>query len=705
MTWKGLARLAGVAAVVSGIVATARAESPRRDAPVPLKLRVRTETSKDSKRFHTVTRAEAWDPHKTAVIVCDFWDLHHCLNAVRRVEEFGPRLNLFLKEARGRGMTIIHAPSDCMEAYKKHPARLAALAVPKAGDLPKDIGSWCSRIPAEERGQYPIDQSDGGEDDDPAEHRAWAEKLQKMGRDPRRPWKKESDLVTIAAGDFISDKGDEVWSILQQRGIDRVMLTGVHTNMCVLGRPFGLRQMVKNGKKAVLVRDLTDTMYNPQRWPYVSHFTGTDLIVEHIERFVCPTITSDQLLGATAARPFRFKNDKRPHLAMLIAENEYQTERTLPAFAARYLGKAFRVSTVFARDTDPNDLAGLEVLDEADLLLVSVRRRPLKPEQLAVVRRFAESKKPILGIRTASHAFSLLSGKLPRGLTAWPEFDKDVFGGNYHGHHSNSRPQDPKTSIRVADGAAKSPLLTGIATKEFTVFGTLYKTSPLAKGTQALLMGRVGDLQLHEPAAWTFTRRGGGRSFYTSLGHPSDFGLADFQRLLLNAIYWAADKPAPQDVRIEVGKNDSRSHWRRLSVPGTWVNGPRATAWYRCLIAVPTAWSDRDLTIIFPAVTGQADVFLNGQKIVADETNAGRYLVAAKHVEPGELNLLAVRLTGRNYFGFAEAPEARCGRQRIVLRGAWQFRIGDDPAWATYALPAKFAATTDVIFEIGKDKQ
>jgi hypothetical protein len=276
----------------------------------------------------------------------------------------------------------------------------------------------------------------------------------------------------------------------------------------------------------------------------VSHFTGTDLIVEHIEKFVCPTITSDQLLGG---KHLRFKHDKRAHLVMVIAEDEYKTQKTLPAFAARYLGKDFRVSLVYARDTDPNDLPGLEVLDDADIILLSVRRRPLKPEQLDIVRRFAASKKPILGIRTASHAFSLLSGKLPQGLAAWPQLDKEVFGGNYHGH---TGAKAPRTSIKIADGAEKNPLLTGITLEEFGVFGSLYKTSPLAKGTTVLLMGRVGDSQPHEPAAWTFTRTGGGRSFYTSLGHPQDFGLTDFQRLLLNAFYWAADKPSPKDIRI-----------------------------------------------------------------------------------------------------------------------------------------------------------
>src|SRR5437899_1248265 len=81
---------------------------------------------------------------------------------------------------------------------------------------------------------------------------------------------------------------------------------GVHANMCVLGRPFGLRQMAQNGKHVVLMRDMTDTMYNPSRWPYVGHFHGTELVVEHIEKFVCPTITSDQVLGG---KSFHFKGD------------------------------------------------------------------------------------------------------------------------------------------------------------------------------------------------------------------------------------------------------------------------------------------------------------------------------------------------------------------------------------------------------------
>ena len=158
-----------------------------------------------------VTREEIWPASKTAIIVCDVWDYHHCLNAVRRLNEFGPRLNEVLTEARRRGATIIHAPSDCMETYAAHPARHRALAAPVADNLPSDIRHWCSQISIESNASYPIDQSDGGEDDDPAEHSEWAGKLKKLGRNPNMPWKAQSDMIAIdAEKDYISDRGDEI---------------------------------------------------------------------------------------------------------------------------------------------------------------------------------------------------------------------------------------------------------------------------------------------------------------------------------------------------------------------------------------------------------------------------------------------------------------------------------------------------------------
>jgi nicotinamidase-related amidase len=217
-------------------------------------------------------------------------------------------MNEVLAAARQKGILIVHAPSSCMEAYKDYPGRKLAQSASKASSLPADIGQWCKKIPAEDKGKYPIDQTDGGCDCADEAQKAHDVYLAGLGRNPKAPWKKQTDLITIRDEDPISDSGVEIWNLFTERGIKNVMLVGVHTNMCVLGRPFGLRQMAKNGKNTFLVRDLTDTMYNPARWPNVTHFDGTDLIVEHIEKFVCPTITSDQIAGG---RPFRFPGDLR----------------------------------------------------------------------------------------------------------------------------------------------------------------------------------------------------------------------------------------------------------------------------------------------------------------------------------------------------------------------------------------------------------
>ncbi len=509
-------------------------------AALNLRLRYQVETAPGTGHYHRLTREETWDPRRTAIIVCDVWDSHSSVNAVRRVNEFAPRLNRVLHETRRRGVTIIHAPSGCMEAYAQHPARLRAQQAPDARPVPKDIGSWCHRIPAEDKVPYPIDQSDGGNDDDPDEHALWVQKLESLGRNPRHPWKRQSPLIDIdPQKDFISDDGREIWNVLKQRDIRNVILTGVHTNMCVLGRPFGLRQMVRNGFRTVLMRDLTDTMYNPRRRPFVSHFTGTDLIVDYIERCVCPTISSDQFLGG---RPFRFSGDRRAHLVCVIAEDEYETERTLPEFALRHLGWDFRVSFVFGSERERNEIPGLDAVEDADVLLLSVRRRALPERQLAIIRQHVALGKPVLGIRTASHAFALRGDDgVPAGHAVWPTFDADVLGGNYQGHYSNAL----RSVVHVVPDAANYPIVRNLPADSWPQGGSLYKNTPLRPGTRTLLIGRAGGGR-EEPVAWVFLRENGGRSFYTSLGHKDDFQKRPFTRLLHNALLWLVDRLPPR---------------------------------------------------------------------------------------------------------------------------------------------------------------
>ena len=651
---------------------------------IDVQLRYQQEPSRDSDRFHRVIRTESWDPRQTAIIVCDVWDLHHCRNAVLRLEEFLPRLNDVLNNARDRGMIIIHSPSDCMPFYEDHPARRRAAAAPRAEFVPPECDSWCSVVPTEEGAMYPIDQSDGGEDDDPDEHARWAEQLKQMDRNPEAPWKRQVDAINIdAERDYISDRGTEVWNVLQACGIHNVILTGVHTNMCVLGRPFGLRQMARNGMNVVLMRDLTDTMYNPRRWPYVSHFTGTDLIVSYIERYVCPTITSDQLIGGA---PFRFRNDTRLHLVILIAEDEYKTEKTLPKFALNHLGREFRVTILFGSDRERSQICGLRVVQDADVLLVSVRRRVLPEANMYLIRELVRSGKPVIGVRTASHTFALRQQRLPEGFSDWLEFGAEVFGGNYHGHHGN----DLKSDVWLS--APDNPLAMGLSRERIRQGGSLYRTSPLAEGTSVIATGSV-EGHAPEPVTWTFTRADGGRSFYTSMGHVKDFDNPSFTCLLYRGICWAASvEPSPPPVE---------DHWSQTEIPGP-IDAPLGCGdiWLRCAFCLPREWTESGVTLGASSTAGMVDAWVNGKRV-----SRRRELLAAPEgwiptdvLNSDAANLLVVRLRESESFIIPPGIFTQQTGQSLELVGRWQVKFGGSEALAGIRLPAKFAVPADIVF-------
>jgi len=146
--------------------------------------------------------------------------------------------------------------------------------------------------------------------------------------------------------------------------------------------------------------------------------------------------------------------------------------------------------------------------------------------------------KPLIGLRTACHAFDT-KGSAPKGYAEWPKFDPEVLGGNYHNHYGAG----PKCAVTPAGGAVGNPILAGV-TLPFISDGSLYKVSPLAESATPLLIGTIPD-QAPEPVAWT-NSYGKSRIFFTSLGHPDDFKIDAFRQLLLNAVFWAMDKPLPK---------------------------------------------------------------------------------------------------------------------------------------------------------------
>jgi type 1 glutamine amidotransferase/nicotinamidase-related amidase len=498
------------------------------DKPLLLVTRNRVPLADDLSQFRVVQNKVEWNPKQTAIIICDMWNEHWCKGATERVAELAPHINEVVSLARDKGVLIIHAPSGTVGAYADHPARKRAQDAPKAANLPDGIDKWCNWIDDKEKADYPIDQSDGGCDDQPP-----------CKQGPPWPWKSEIDTIKIHDEDAISDSGEEIWNLLEQHGVKNAILMGVHANMCVLGRPFGLRNMARFGKNVVLMRDLTDTMYNSKMRPVVNHFTGTDLIVEHVEKYVCPTITSMVLTGQPQ---FCFKDDKRPRVVFISAENEYGAAETLPEFAHELQVKYGLYCEILQGSTeksgrDLHDLAGLETLKNADLAVVFVRRRALAPEQMQYFRDYLAAGKPLVGLRTACHAFDT-KGSAPAGYAEWPKFDPEVLGGNYHNHYGNG----PKCTVTAAAGAQGNPILAGVKLP-LTSNGSLYKVRPLADSTKQLLVGTIPD-QEPEPVAWT-NSYGKSRVFFTSLGHPDDFKNGSFRQLLINAVFWAINKPAP----------------------------------------------------------------------------------------------------------------------------------------------------------------
>src|SRR3954447_835101 len=134
--------------------------------------RQRKEVAPNTGRYEVVERPIEWDARQTAVIICDLWDKHWCESATRRVGEMAPRINEFVTAVRERGGLIVHAPSDTMKTYEGTPQRKLAQSAPLAkASIPF---KWNYLDPTCE-GKLPIDDSDGGCDDEPQckNYRAW----------------------------------------------------------------------------------------------------------------------------------------------------------------------------------------------------------------------------------------------------------------------------------------------------------------------------------------------------------------------------------------------------------------------------------------------------------------------------------------------------------------------------------------------------
>ena len=255
-----------------------RAELVRASDLIDFAITVRHQGS----QIPIATVREDWNPALTAIIVCDMWDAHHCVSAAGRVDTMAPRIDVVLEALRARGALIVHSPAGCISYYDHTPARRrAANAPPIAAGVSFDWNDW---LPDELAALPETLTSPGPCSCDAA--------MPCNGGGPPYPWTRQTSRIRIADTDAVTDDGQELYNLLEARRIDDVIVMGVHTNVCVLGRPYGIRQLVYLGKRPVLCRDLTDSFHRDPR----GHEWGTDRIVAHIERRWCPTVTSEQLV-------------------------------------------------------------------------------------------------------------------------------------------------------------------------------------------------------------------------------------------------------------------------------------------------------------------------------------------------------------------------------------------------------------------------
>jgi hypothetical protein len=256
------------------------------------------------------------------------------------------------------------------------------------------------------------------------------------------------------------------------------------------------------------------------------------------------------------------------HIVLVSGDEEYRSEETLPQLG-KILAKhhGFKCTVLFAIDPKDgtinpdikNNIPGLEALKTADLLILFTRMRDLPDEQMEHLVQYIESGRPIIGLRTATHAFQGGKKYAKYSFTSGDKeysqgFGRQVLGETWISHHG----QHGRQSTRgiVAEERKDHAILRGI--KDGDIWGPtdVYGVRlPLPGDSQPLVLGQVlTGMQPDDkpvegkqnepmmPVAWTKSYKSASgktaRTFCTTMGASQDFASEGLRRLLVNATYW-----------------------------------------------------------------------------------------------------------------------------------------------------------------------
>ena len=274
---------------------------------------------------------------------------------------------------------------------------------------------------------------------------------------------------------------------------------------------------------------------------------------------------------------------KGKEIVLISGDEEYRSEEALPQLG-KILAKhhGFKCTVVFSQDPktgvinpdNSHNIPGLEALKTADLMIIATRFRDLVDDQMAHIDAYVRAGKPIIGMRTATHAFNIGGGKkyASYSFNRKGGFGKQILGDtwlNHHGHHGRE-----STRGLIAKGQEKHPILKGIKNGDIWGPTDVYGVRPLAATCTPIVMGQVlkgmkfGDEPVEGkknnpmmPVSWTNSHKGEngttGRVFTTTMGAATDLVVEGSRRMMVNAAYWAVgleDKISARSKVDLVGK-------------------------------------------------------------------------------------------------------------------------------------------------------
>lgn len=281
--------------------------------------------------------------------------------------------------------------------------------------------------------------------------------------------------------------------------------------------------------------------------------------------FVSILLMTGLVIGMTTLSEAYHPDHKQPHVVFITGDDEYRSEESMPMIA-KILKERYgcKVTVCYSMgkkgDIDPanhDNVTGIEALDDADLMVLFTRFRDLPDEQFKHFLKYVDSGKPVVGFRTATHAFKFDKHPHHKAWGWQGEKIAQLVGQNWITHHGHFKDgKQPLTDVMLIDEMKSHPILKGV--KPFKAYSWLYHVQgggdKLRGDAKPLMMGRAlisnhekkGNLKRYpitNPTAWTKTYTGKdgtvGRVFFTTTAHSYDFKNESVRRLAVNGILWA----------------------------------------------------------------------------------------------------------------------------------------------------------------------